>query len=79
MPNYFKGVVQKVFLLHWGLKWLPCKLKQFNRPKAKIRFKSDSNRLLINFFDPIPAVRFNRRDDWNLDHLYCKLTEIDQK
>ena len=34
-----------------------------NQPKAKICFKSDSNRLLINFFDPIPAVRFNRSDN----------------
>ena len=34
----------------------------FNRPKAKIHFKSDSNHLLIDFFNPIPAVRFNRRD-----------------
>ena len=36
---------------------------RFNRPKAKIRFKSDSNRLLIDFFDPISAVRFNRHYD----------------
>ena len=34
-----------------------------NRSQAKDRFKSDSNHLLINFFDPIPAVRFNYRDD----------------
>ena len=36
---------------------------QSNGPPAKFRFKSDSNCLLINFFDPISAVRFNRRDD----------------
>ena len=36
---------------------------RFYRPKAKIRFKSDLNRLLIDLFDPIPAIRFNRRDD----------------
>ena len=34
-----------------------------NRPKAKIPFKSDSNRLLIYFFDPISAVRSTRCDD----------------
>ena len=39
------------------------KLVRFNRPKAKIFFKSDSNRLLIYFFDLIPAVRFHRCDD----------------
>ena len=33
---------------------------QFNRPKAKICFKSDSNLLLIDFFDPISAVQLNR-------------------
>ena len=36
---------------------------RFNRPQAKIHFKLDSNRVLIDFFDPISAVRFNRRDD----------------
>ena len=36
---------------------------RFNRPQAKICFKSDSNRLLIDIFDPISAVRFNHRDD----------------
>ena len=39
------------------------KLMRFNRPQANIRFKSALNRLLIDFFDPIPAVRFNHRDD----------------
>ena len=29
-----------------------CKLLRSNRPQAKFHFKSDSNRLLINFFDP---------------------------
>ena len=29
---------------------------QLDRPPAKIRSKSDSNRLLIDFFDPISAV-----------------------
>ena len=36
---------------------------RLNGPKAKICFKLDSNRLLIAFFDPIPAVRFNRRNN----------------
>ena len=36
---------------------------RFNGPKAEIRLKSDLNCLLINFFDPIPAVGFNRRND----------------
>ena len=39
------------------------KLMRFNWPKAKIHFKSDSNCLLINFFDLIPAVQSTRRDD----------------
>ena len=39
------------------------KLMRLNRPQAKIHFKSDLNRLLIDFFDPIPAVRFNCHDD----------------
>ena len=33
-------------------------------PQAKFCLKSDSNSLLIDFFDPIPAVQFTRRDDW---------------
>ena len=33
------------------------KLMQSNRPPAKIRSKSDSNRLLIDFFDPNLAVQ----------------------
>ena len=45
---------------------------RLNRPKAKIRFKSDSNRLVIDFFDPklsldlieiIAGFNQNRRDD----------------
>ena len=39
------------------------KLMQSNQPQAKINFKSDSNRLLINFFDPISAIRSTRCDD----------------
>ena len=34
-----------------------------NRPQAKYCFKSDSNRLFVNFFDPISAVQFNSCDD----------------
>ena len=30
-----------------------------NQPQAKY-----SNHLLIDFFDPISAIRFNRSDDW---------------
>ena len=30
---------------------------RLDQPPAKIRSKSDSNRLLINFFDPISAIR----------------------
>ena len=36
---------------------------QSNRPQAKFQFKLDLNRLLIDFFDPIPAVPSTRRDD----------------
>ena len=31
---------------------------RFNQPKAKIRFKLDSNCLLINFFDPNSSLDF---------------------
>ena len=34
-----------------------------NRPKAKICFKSDSNRLFIDFFDPISELRSTSRDN----------------
>ena len=39
------------------------KLMRSNPPKVKICFKSDSNRLLIDFFDPISADRSTRRND----------------
>ena len=39
------------------------KLMRSNRPQAKFCFKLDLNRLFIDFFDPISAVRFARRDD----------------
>ena len=39
------------------------KLMGSDRPQAKFRFKSDSNCLLIDFFDPISAVWFTRRDN----------------
>ena len=64
------------------------KLMRFNRPKAKIHFKSDLNRLFIDFCDPIPAVQFlsSRRFDLNSDtdfeskcELYQKLVEFNQK
>ena len=38
------------------------KLMRFNRPKAKIPLKSDSNHLLINFFDTNGLLMLNRRD-----------------
>ena len=34
-----------------------------NRPQAKFCLKSDSNHLLSDFFDPISAAQFTRRDD----------------
>ena len=46
-----------------GIQALYTKLMQFIDLKPKFIFKSDSNHLLINFSDPIQAVRFNRRDD----------------
>ena len=36
---------------------------QLDRTQAKFHLKSDSNCLLIDFFDPIPAARFTRCDD----------------
>ena len=36
---------------------------RFNQPQAKIQLKSNLNRLLIDFFDPISAVEFNRCND----------------
>ena len=36
---------------------------RLDRPQAKFRLKSDSNHLLIDFFDPISAAQFTRRDD----------------
>ena len=36
---------------------------RLNQPQANICFKSDSNRLLIDFFYPISAVRSTRGDD----------------
>ena len=34
-----------------------------NPPQVEICFKSDLNHLLIDFFDPIPAVQSTRCDD----------------
>ena len=34
-----------------------------NQPQAQFCFKSDLNRILINFFDLISAARYTRRDD----------------
>ena len=36
---------------------------QLDQLRAKFHFKSYLNQILINFYDPIPAVRFTRRDD----------------
>ena len=55
--------------------WLDTKPTRSNRPPAKFHFKSDLNCLLIDFFDPISAVRSTRcvrRFDSNPDHLYQK-------
>ena len=37
------------------------KLMQSNRPQVKFHLKSDLNLLLIDFLDPITAIRFTRR------------------
>ena len=42
--------------LFWRLT-VQCKLMRLDRPPAKIQSKSDSNWLLINFYDPNLAVR----------------------
>ena len=48
-----------------------------NRPQAKICFKSDLNRLLIDFFDPISAVRSTRRDNLiRIQTIYIKNSSI---
>ena len=39
------------------------KLMRSNRPQAKFCFKLDSNRILVDFFDPISAARYTRQDD----------------
>ena len=36
--------------------FVSIKLMRFNQPQAKICFKSDLNRTLIHFFDPLSAV-----------------------
>ena len=36
---------------------------QSNRPQAKFRLKSDSNHILIVFFDPISVAQYTRRND----------------
>ena len=55
-----------------------------NRLQVCNLLKSDSNRLRINIYDPIPVVRFTRRDDpirFNIEkvRLYKKLVEFDRK
>ena len=40
---------------------------RLNRPPVLIRFKSYSNRRLIDFYDPNLAADFTRRDDLDLD------------
>ena len=40
------------------------KLMGLDQLQAKFLLKSDLNNLLIDFFNPIPAARFTRRDDW---------------
>ena len=43
--------------VEWKRQSMFSKLIRLDRPPAKIWSKSDSNRLLINFYDPISAVR----------------------
>ena len=45
------------------IKVLLDKLMRLDQPQAKFRLKSDSNCLLIGFFNLIPAAQFTRRDD----------------
>ena len=40
------------------------KLLRLNQPQAKFHLKLDSNRLLIGFFDLIPAAGFTCCNDW---------------
>ena len=40
------------------------KLMRLDHPQAKFCLKSDSNSLLIDFFDLIPTVLFSCRNDW---------------
>ena len=54
---------------------------RLDRHWAKFHLKSDSNRLLIKFFDPISAARFTRHDtkfdsEFEFDQKYI---EFDRK
>ena len=52
-------------------------LMQSNRPLAKIHFKSDSNCLLIAFFDLISPVRSTHRDHLiRIQTIYIKNSSI---
>ena len=60
--------IKKVIIVDEGqrqhqTKKVPGRLMRSNRPQVKIHFKVNSNCLLIDFFDPIQAIQFTRRDD----------------
>ena len=42
---------------------MPNKLMRSNWPQAKFCFKSVSNRILIDFFDPISAAQYTPHDN----------------
>ena len=58
--NYGCLTPQKIVLEYT---FLYSKLMRSNQPQVKIHFKWDSNRLVIDFFDPIPAVQSTCRGD----------------
>ena len=53
----FQGRQQRIKIMPY------TKLMRLDRPLAKFCLKSDSNRVSINFFNPIPAARFTCRND----------------
>ena len=57
--------------------YLCSKLMQFNQPKAKICFKSDSNRLLIDFFDPNLLLDFESSRRNRFQQMVKKIKKFD--
>ena len=45
--------------------WIPTKLMRSNQPQAKFFYKSDSNRLLIDFFDAKLSRRYEFGQEYN--------------